>query len=359
MTSQYFRRTALLTMITIACGVAAADLANGGKPKPPPPPPPPAKYAIADLSNFSGSVFSEAYQINSLSPNGVVTIAGLTTNTTNSNGLVVGYWTIPNTLVPTNPTKTAYADAPGVGLSVLSTEDSFAAPRSVNNHGVVVDTRGVLRQVNPDGTVNTVGYLESNFDPWDINDQGVVAGIRDFQPAIAWLDENLVPISQTLPVLRGCTGGAALAINNLNQVVGYCVDPHGSSAYYRAFVWDPAGGVKAIGDFGGNYALALDINDRGQVVGLGLPKESSVTHAFLWENGKLSDLNTLAAAGPTRSLRSANGINNDGRIVGTMITNGDPCTRLPAVADAVAVAVAITLRVMSPDSNDRVSTTCK
>src|SRR5262249_41892495 len=104
---------------------------------------------------------------------------------------------------------------------------------------------------------------------------------------------------------------------------GYCIAPHGSNGLYLAFIWDPVTGVTAIGDLGGNYALALDINDHGQVVGLGLPSGSKVSHAFLWQNGKLSDLNTLGAAGTAPTPQRADGINNDGRIVGTMILNAN------------------------------------
>jgi probable HAF family extracellular repeat protein len=348
MTSRSIRRATLLTLITVTCAITAAHLAYGGKPKPAP-----APYAITELDGFSGSTFSAAYKINDLSPNGIVTIAGLSSGGSqsaaiweasatgnilsletvpiptdanfshavdvNNSGFVLGYWgNNSNVLVSASA---AFVDIPVIGPIVLSSGSSYAVPQSINNNGVVVDKEGVLRQVTPNGTVSTLGYLDYSFDPWDINDQDVVAGNLNFQPAIAWLDANLVSHSQTLPVLPGCTGGAALAINNNNQVVGYCNKPNGSTALYLAFIWDPVAGVTAIGDLGGNFALALDINDHGQVVGVGLPKGGKVGHAFLWQNGTLSDLNTLAAAGTARTLQRADGINNDGRIVGTMILN--------------------------------------
>src|SRR5262249_42835011 len=99
----------------------------------------------------------------------------------NDSGLVVGYWGNSD---PLHRTYAAFADVPGAGISVLSSGSAYAPPKAVNNEGIVVDTDGVLRQVNPNGTVTTLGYLEYSFEPWDINDQLVFAGQLNFQPAI-------------------------------------------------------------------------------------------------------------------------------------------------------------------------------
>ncbi|MBD2168189.1 hypothetical protein H6G04_27785 [Calothrix membranacea FACHB-236] len=60
---------------------------------------------------------------------------------------------------------------------------------------------------------------------------------------------------------------------------------------------------------GDNYSYAYGINDSGQVVGF-----SSNNHAFLYSDGKMTDLGSLPRSGYDSS--AAYGINNSGQIVG-------------------------------------------
>jgi probable HAF family extracellular repeat protein len=77
----------------------------------------------------------------------------------------------------------------------------------------------------------------------------------------------------------------------------------------------------ALGDLGGRSSRALDINDDRQVVGWARNAGGS-TRAFLWEKGRMSDLNVLSGAGSKLTLESANAINNRGHIVGSLRTSG-------------------------------------
>jgi len=61
---------------------------------------------------------------------------------------------------------------------------------------------------------------------------------------------------------------------------------------------------------GGGFSEALNVNDRGQIVGWG-STSTGESHAVLWQDGKAIDLGTL---GGTSSR--AWGINNSGQIVG-------------------------------------------
>ena len=78
--------------------------------------------------------------------------------------------------------------------------------------------------------------------------------------------------------------------------------------------------ITDLGALGGATSYANGINDAGQVVG------QSNGHAFLFINGKLTDLNSLIPASSGWNLWIANAINNKGQIIGTG-TNPNGATR--------------------------------
>ena len=69
-----------------------------------------------------------------------------------------------------------------------------------------------------------------------------------------------------------------------------------------------------LGTFGGSTtnAMALDINNHGQVVGWSYSSDYSVDHAFLWSNGTMQDLGTLGGM-----YSGAMGINDNGQVTGS------------------------------------------
>ena len=69
-----------------------------------------------------------------------------------------------------------------------------------------------------------------------------------------------------------------------------------------------------MGGLGGGGSYASAINDRGQVVGEG-KNASGAWHAFLWQNGTMTDLGTLGG-----KKSAATSINERGEIVGTSTT---------------------------------------
>jgi probable HAF family extracellular repeat protein len=129
----------------------------------------------------------------------------------------------------------------------------------------------------------------------------------------------------------GTLGGeiaSATSINNLGQVVGYSVTaPLGQSGRnQRAFLWDTAGGMRDLGAWGPSIGTkALDINNRGQVVGTAYDdaaRGDDVTwRAVIWENGQMKDLNDLIPRNSGWLLEEASSINDQGQIVGFGRTN--------------------------------------
>ncbi|HXB67910.1 MAG TPA: hypothetical protein VNY05_06690 [Candidatus Acidoferrales bacterium] len=74
--------------------------------------------------------------------------------------------------------------------------------------------------------------------------------------------------------------------------------------------------MRDLGTLSGDFAsLALDINDRGDVVGASLDANFN-PRAFLRQNGAMADLNTLIPSGSPLFLMLASSINSSGEIVG-------------------------------------------
>ncbi len=65
----------------------------------------------------------------------------------------------------------------------------------------------------------------------------------------------------------------------------------------------------------------MQINDRGQIVGVSTLSDNATFHAFLWQSGVMTDLGTL----PGDMFSVAFGINNKGQIVGQSCNAGGAC----------------------------------
>jgi probable HAF family extracellular repeat protein len=76
---------------------------------------------------------------------------------------------------------------------------------------------------------------------------------------------------------------------------------------------------------GGYTSFANGINDVDQVVGASQYQKKNATgprHAFLWQNGTMTDMNTLLPRKSGWVLTNATTINNDGQIVGSGTIGG-------------------------------------
>jgi probable HAF family extracellular repeat protein len=157
-----------------------------------------------------------------------------------------------------------------------------------------------------------------------INDNGEVAGYGDVSPgvfrAFTWT-------SATGMVALGTLGGVdsyAMGVNGSGQVVG---SSNVADGYSHAFLYD-ATGMHDLGTLGGGSSYAYGINDAGSVVGYSWVAGGSDTHAFLYYDGVLFDLNSLIPADSGWLLTAAYGINDQGQIVGTGWFEGEQCAFL-------------------------------
>ena len=155
-----------------------------------------------------------------------------------------------------------------------------------------------------------------------INDRGQIVGIsgscdRAFgrfsaRKAVIW--EDGVP--RELPDLGGIAWNTPAALNHHGDSAGFANTAVGSAGglHAHAVLWPREGGIVDLETVGDDViSLAFGINDRRQVVGQSIGAGGS--RAFLWQDGVITDLNSLVAPG-SPFLIYANDINNHGEIAG-------------------------------------------
>lgn len=118
-----------------------------------------------------------------------------------------------------------------------------------------------------------------------------------------------------LPTLGG-TNAEARDINNSDRIVGWSEIAAGGT---RAFLYFN-GDIDNLGSLGGN-SIAHAINDSNEIVGTS-KNGAGADLAFLYKNGTMTDLNTLLPDNSGWTLHFANGINENGQIVGYGTFNG-------------------------------------
>lgn len=186
-------------------------------------------------------------------------------------------------------------------FQVVGTSDTTSGQRGF------LYQRGVLRNVNVFPPANTTAT--------GINNAGQIVGAYNFgdgpwrgylrAPDGSFRDIGSLPFpnAYTLPE----------AINRRGQIVGSSgpFDPVPSRTA-RAFLYE-RGVMRDLGNLGGIPAQAWDINDLGQVTGSSSLKTPGVSHAFLWQSGRMVDIDGRKKVGQSIGT----GINNRGHVVGS------------------------------------------
>jgi probable HAF family extracellular repeat protein len=199
-----------------------------------------------------------------------------------------------------------------------------------------------------------------------VNDYGQAVGASgtcaSFNPINLY---NLVPVHALLwengraidlGNLGGTTGQAggniALDINNLGQVVGSS-DLFGDTTFH-AFLWTRKTHMQDLGTLSGDVAsLSISINDAGVVIGASVDASGN-PRAFLWQNGVMTDLNTVVAGNSPLYLMTGCSINSRGEITGLGLTStGEVHTYLATPTQGVVISSSqgvISRRILSDDA---------
>jgi len=187
------------------------------------------------------------------------------------------------------------------GYSVTSTPD----PCGGYTQSAVIWIKGHIYELpNSSGDWNGAARL--------INDNGQVAGWSGGCGRLhALLWQNGTPID--LGSFGGTIDIAPFDINNQGQVVGYSYYPDNYTVH--SFLWQKSTGMIDLGTLPGDvFSWGIGINSKGQVVGGS--EGSGGERAYLWQNGVMTDLNTLIPPDSPFYLLEADAINDAGQIAG-------------------------------------------
>jgi|SRR5580700_2639696 probable HAF family extracellular repeat protein len=280
---------------------------------------------IVDLGTFGGPL-SYAAEINNRDQ-----VVGFALNAT-PDSFDLGDF-CQNFPMPTQMRAFIWRDGVKKDLGTLGGTDSCAL--FVNEHGLTVGTSFTNSTVNFTTGLPTIHpFLWTGEKMVDlqslggtiatangINDRGQVAGESTLAGdqivhAFLWNKGKLTDL--------GNLGGNSLEVigfSSTGAIVGKA-DLPGSQTHGAFLAQD--GIMMDLGTQDGDpCSVAIGVNSRGQVVG-GSTDCSNFLHAFLWENGRMIDLNSFVPTGSSLTLTQADFISETGEITAeAVLPNGD------------------------------------
>ena len=180
-----------------------------------------------------------------------------------------------------------------------------------SNFHAYLYSNGVMKDID------TIGPYDEESEAYVINNRGVVLGSER---------DGGIFLYRGVEMTRLNIFGNALDMNDRGEFVGW-----GSwgSGLEGAFLYRE-GELTGLGDLtNSGYTLPLAINESTQIVGqsdIGYFRRPwgyrRIDHAFLYDNGLMTDLNTLIPANSGWELMYATDINNRGQIVGYGVRDG-------------------------------------
>lgn len=215
----------------------------------------------------------------------------------NDRGQVTGHASFPLGAISE---RRGFFWSPRTGIVDIGVIEEFSAPQAMNDAGTVVGTAGAgpqgilgFRWTRATG-IGDMGTLPDEFtNVYDINNAGQVVGESPFVAGGNTHPFLWTPGQRLLDLGTGTAdSGAATEINEHGIVIGGVVTRFITRGH--GFIWTRETGLIEIGAGSPGLATsALDVNERGQVVG------SLGTRAFVWTRGQgFIDLNTLVSGRP-------------------------------------------------------------
>lgn len=157
----------------------------------------------------------------------------------------------------------------------LPTGYLYGAAAAINTGGTIAGVgwgaaeNAYALRWSPSGFVKvlpTPGFVVASFDPeMGINDNGVVvATVKGSGGAWVPAKWSASGVFSLLPLPTGSSEGAAVAVNNAGDIVGWIRAPNGNR---RAWLWRADGSSTQVGGYvyPSEFSYAFDINDNGTI----------------------------------------------------------------------------------------------